>query len=352
MRLRRILIAGTAALSLCASGMLAQSSSAASSIGDTPINDLGTGYYLGKFQGGLYQNGSNVVPAAQNSQGLKETSAIQPLSTTGQPSSTGKIVLLSIGMSSVSMEWCGTDSGCTRASDPNSFMYQAAHDTAVNHKSLVIVNGAESGDDAPTWSSPTSSNYAMVASRLALSGVTAKQVQVVWLNEADIDPTVSLPSPSADAYALEGYLGDIVRAIKTNYPNIKDVFLSSRIYAGYATIPLNPEPYAYESGFAVKWLIQAQINQMQTGAVDPIAGNLNYNTVAPWIVWAPYLWADGIIPRSDGLQWFRTDFGSDGTHPSESGILKVADQLMTFFTTSPYTTSWFNACRCPARHVS
>ena len=352
MRVRRILLAGSAAFALCVSGILAQTTTAANYIGDTPINDLGTGYYLGKFQGGLYQNGSNVVPAAQNSQGLKEQAAVQPLSTNGQPSSAGKIVLLSIGMSNASMEWCGTDTGCTQAADQNSFMYQAAHDTAVNHKSLVIVNGAEGGDDAKTWASPTSSTYAMVASRLALSGVTAKQVEVVWLKEADIDPTVSLPSSSADAYTLEAYLGDIVRAIKTNYPNIKEVFISSRIYGGYANIPLNPEPYAYESGFAVKWLIQAQVNQMQTGAIDPIAGNLNYNTVAPWIVWAAYLWADGIIPRSDGLQWFRTDFGSDGTHPSESGILKVADQLMSFFTTSPYTSTWFNACGCPARHPS
>ena len=35
------------------------------------------------------------------------------------------------------------------------------------------------------------------------------------------------------------------------------VYLSSRIYGGWAKVRLNPEPYAYESNFAVKWLARA-----------------------------------------------------------------------------------------------
>src|SRR5438309_2277683 len=141
MRPTRILIAAAAAVTLCFSAGITRTTTAASFMGATPINDLGTGYYLGQFQGGLYENGSNAVPTAQDTQGKKEASAVQPLDSNGKPSSTGKIVLLSIGMSNTSMEWCGTYSGCTKAIDPNSFMYQAAHDTGVNHKSLVIVNG-------------------------------------------------------------------------------------------------------------------------------------------------------------------------------------------------------------------
>jgi len=48
-------------------------------------------------------------------------------------------------------------------------------------------------------------------------------------------------------------------------------FLSSRIYAGYATTLLNPEPYAFESGFSVQRLVQAQIKQMADRQIDPIA---------------------------------------------------------------------------------
>ena len=35
------------------------------------------------------------------------------------------------------------------------------------------------------------------------------------------------------------------------------MFLQSRTYGGYATTNENPDPYAYEYGFATKWLIQA-----------------------------------------------------------------------------------------------
>jgi len=123
------------------------------------------------------------------------------------------------------------------------------------------------------------------------------------------------------------------------------VFLSSRIYAGYATTTLNPEPYAYESGFSVKWLISAQARQIATGAVDATPGSLDYRTgEAPWLAWGPYLWANGTTPRqSDGLTWLVSDLAPDGTHPASSGVQKVGTQLLTFFKTSEFTSCWFLA---------
>jgi len=53
------------------------------------------------------------------------------------------------------------------------------------------------------------------------------------------------------------------------------------------------------------------------------------------------LWADGTTARSDGLTWLCSDLGSDFTHPSSSGISKVADQLLAFFKTDPTATPWF-----------
>jgi hypothetical protein len=171
------------------------------------------------------------------------------------------------------------------------------------------------------------------------------QVQVAWVKVANATPTTALPSASADAYTLETQMGNIVRAMKTRYANLRLVYFSSRIYAGYATTTLNPEPYAYESGFAVKWIVQAQIDQMRNAGivVDSRAGDLNYLTGAPWIAWGPYVWANGATPRSDGLAWLQADLQSDGTHPSQSGQRKVGTQLLFFFKTAPTTRSWFLA---------
>jgi hypothetical protein len=139
-------------------------------------------------------------------------------------------------------------------------------------------------------------------------------------------------------------MGDIVRAMKVRYPNLRLVFLSSRIYAGYASTALNPEPYAHESGFAVKWLIEAQINQMAGGPPHAIAGNLDYGSVAPWVGWGPYLWADGLMARSDGLIWECADLSqNDGTHPSASGVAKVGLMLLAFMLDSEYASPWFRA---------
>ena len=70
----------------------------------------------------------------------------------------------------------------------------------------------------------------------------------------------------------------------------------------------------------------------------PFAGP---SRVAPWIAWGPYLWADGLKPRKDGLTWLCSDFQIDGTHPSAAGRHKVAGLLMQFFTNDPTTRSWF-----------
>jgi hypothetical protein len=314
--------------------------------GRIPLNDLGANLYLGQFQGGLYPGGSNTVPAAHSAEGLARAAAIQPLNAAGQPSATGKYVMLSVGMSNTTQEFCSQPA--TEPCEPWTFVGRASQRNDLDRTHLVIVNGAAGGQAATSWDSPIDPNYNRVRdSVLAPLGLTEAQVQVAWVKQANAGPTASLPNAAADAYTLEVSLGNIVRAMKVRYPNLKMVFLSSRIYAGYATSTLNPEPYAYESGFSVKWLIQAQINQMGPGGTpDPRAGDLNYNTVAPWIAWGPYLWADGLTPRSDGLIWECLDFSSDGTHPAPGPTRarsKVGGMLENFFFSSTFATPWMVA---------
>jgi len=312
-----------------------------------PLTDMGAQTYLG-FAGGLYPDGANAMPPEHRAAGLEHAAAIQPRDLLGNPDPSGRYVLVSIGMSNTTQEFCSTSSALP--CDAWTFMGRAAVDPAVNHTALAIVNGAMGGQSASTWDSPTDPNYDRVRdTRLVPQGLSEAQVQIAWVKVANPGPSSSLPAPNADAYVLETQMGNIVRALRVRYPNLQQVFLSSRIYAGYATTPLNPEPYAYESGFAVKWIVQAQIDQMAAGGVpvDPHAGDLDYDTIAPWIAWGAYLWAAGPRPRSDGLVWLPEDFQADGTHPSQPGEAKVGAMLVRFFKRAAVTRCWFLAAGCP-----
>lgn len=325
-----IALAGGMLLVITSPGLAADCTQTSVSL--LPINDLGASLYLNQFQGGLYPGGSNEVPVDHGAAGASFAQTVAPLNVAGERDSNGKYILLSIGMSNTTQEF-------------STFVNQAASNPQVNHGALRIIDGAAGGQTAGTWDSPADQNYNRIRDQILIpQGLSEAQVQAAWVKVANAGPSVSLPNSNADAYALLAQTGNIVRALKVRYPNIKVVFLSSRIYAGYASTGLNPEPYAYESAFAVKWLIEAQIEQMDGDPPDSIAGDLNYdpsNGVAPWLAWGPYLWADGLIPRSDGLIWECSNLANDGTHPSLSGRQKVANMLMSFMLNSPYSEPWF-----------
>jgi hypothetical protein len=310
-----------------------------------PLSDLRTGCYLG-FQGGLYPNGSDSMPAAHRAAGLAAAARIQPLDTQGRPAPDGRIVLLSIGMSNTTQEFC-SDGGLPGSCQATSFTGQVAADPAVDHTTLVLVNGAAGGRDAGFWTSPTLADYDRIRTTwLAPLGLSERQVQIAWVKVANAQPRRSLPDSAADAYQLVRQLGAIARALKARYPNLQQVFFTSRIYGGYATSSLNPEPYAYESGFAVKWAVEAQIAEMAGRGPDGRAGTLRYDDgTAPWLAWGPYPWAAGTRPRSDGLTWAPSDFAADGTHPAAAARQKVGALLLAFFKTAPETQCWFLAGR-------
>lgn len=282
------------------------------SVGFTPLNDLATGTYHG-YEGGLYLNGSNLLPVDYKAWGGARTKAIQPLNASGQPDPNGRIVLLSIGMSNATEEF-------------STFKTLADADPSKNPK-LTIVDGAQNSQDAEIIKNPNAPFWTIVDQRLVTAVVTDNQVQVAWLKEAIANENEAFP---ADAQHLRNDLSQIIKIMQTRYPHLQVIYFASRIYAGYATSTLNPEPYAYQGGFAVKWLIQNAIESS-----SPVQGI--------WLAWGPYLWADGIIARSDGLQWFCADFQSDGTHPSVSGQQKVANMLLNFFKTDQLTGVWFVA---------
>jgi hypothetical protein len=289
-----------------------------------PLTELGTGEYHG-FPGGLYPDGKTERPTAHEAAGLALARHVRPLDADGKPNADGKVVLLSVGMSNTTQEF-------------SAFQRLATADRGKSPQ-LVLVDGAQGGMTAAAIRDPddgrTGTRYwTTVDQRLKAAGAMRAQVQAVWLKEADAGPNQGFPKY---AQTLQGELRQIVQLLHRRFPNVKLVYLSSRIYAGYARTPLNPEPYAYESGFAVKWLIEEQLKGDPGLNYDPAKGPVQ----APWLSWGPYLWANGTMKRADGLTYEEGDFAGDGTHPSPAGQRKVAEQLLRFFTTDPTAKPWF-----------
>jgi hypothetical protein len=288
------------------------------SVGFKPMAELGAGTYKG-YQGGLYPRGQSQRPVAHDSAGRAIALQIKPLNASGTPDATsGKIVLLSIGMSNATQEF-------------SAFKSIADADPTRNPR-LTIVDGAQGGQTAAIIDDPTANFWTVVDQRLTSAGVTRQQVQVVWLKEADAGPTQAFPT---HALTLQNEMEVIARILKSKFPNVRIAYVSSRTYGGYATTTLNPEPFAYETGFSVKWMIEKQING------DTSLAYSGANVRSPWLSWGPYLWVDGTTLRADGFTWQCTDCQTDGTHPSQSGQTKVANLLLSFFKSDPTATSWF-----------
>jgi hypothetical protein len=276
------------------------------STGKVPLNEL-TVPYQGN-QGGLYPNGANNRPAAHLSAGVQIANQIMPLNGSGQVDNTnGKIVMVSLGMSNTTMEWAvgdGVTHDFTRA-----FNYRATNDPALNPQT-VIINCAQSGRDAVRWSSLSDPTWVTALQRVTNTVVggqhiTPNQVQIAWVKLALAEAPTYGPFPT-HVRQFQNYLEMAVRNIKTAFPNVKMAFVSTRARSySNSVLGLNPEPYAYETGFGVKWMIQKQIMG------DPTLRFSGANLV--------------------------TDF----THPSSNGVYKVSSQLLAFFKTDPTATPWY-----------
>ena len=252
---------------------------------------------------------------------------IQPLDAEGKPSPAGSIVLLSIGMSNTSQVSQG--------------FAKALADEQGKNPRVVFVNGAQGGMTAAAIQDPEDQGrgtkyWTTVDERLKAAGVSRAQVQAVWIKQADAGPTQGFP---AYAQKLQEELARIVQLLPGRFPNVKLAYVSGRTFGGFAKTPLNPEPYAYESGFAVKWLIQQQLQGDPALNFDPNKGGVK----SPWLSWGPYLWDNGVAKRPDGYHPEESDYGPDGTHHAAPGIEKMGALLLEFFKTDSTTRPWFVA---------
>ena len=299
-----------------------------------PLTDLGLEKYQG-FQGGLYPDGKNERPAAHEAAGLALAKSVQPRDADGKPSKDGKIVLLGIGFSNTVQGF-------------NGFMQVAQDDKDIN-PNVVLVNGADGGMSANMVQNPDDNGrgakyWAAVDDKLKAAGVT-RGPGTGHLDQGDQSRTRMRASFRNTFAICKSELTKIVQVLPERFPNAKLVYLSSRTYGGWAEAPPgrvggpgNSEPYSYETGFAVKWLIEQQLKgdaelnyDRQTGA-----------SKAPWLSWGPYLWANGEIKRKDGFSFQTSDFTDrDQMHHSPHGMTKMGRQLLQFFKTDATTRQWF-----------
>jgi hypothetical protein len=288
------------------------------------LTELGKNKYHG-YEGGLYPGGKNERPARHEKAGVALCRKVRPLDADGKPDVDGKTVLISVGMSNTVQAF-------------SAFKELADADEDKNPR-LVLVNAAQGGAAAMAMVDPSDDRrgkryWRSVDQRLEDAGVTRGQVQVVWIKQADPGPTAGFPKY---AQTLQTELTLIVQILARRFPNVKLVYLSSRTYGGYAKTRLNPEPYAYESGFSVKWLIERQLKGDAALNYDSAKGRV----AAPWLSWGPYLWANGTTKRADGFRYEEKDFAGDGTHESASGQRKVGKLLLQFFKSDTTAKGWF-----------
>jgi len=283
----------------------------------TPLTDLGaTGRYEGQ-DGGLYGGGRNTPPDDLRAAATRELARIQPLDAQGRPAADGIIGFVALSMSNATQEF--------------SFFKRIADASPLKHPRVTIVDCAQGGQAMAEWALADARPWQVARERLAAAGVTPAQVQVAWVKLANKGPSDSLEEHGRK---LERDTLALLQHARTHFSNLRIAYLGSRTYGGYATGGLNPEPYAFESAFAARWLIQRQMKGDAALAADQ----------TPLLLWGPYLWADGPHGRKiDGLVWDRADFVADGVHPSDSGRRKVADLLLNFLTTDPLARPWFAA---------
>lgn len=319
-----------------------------------PLTDLTTSY-RGE-DGGLYGGGRNDPPPAHRAAHQAESARIGPLDAQGRPSASGKIGLITIGFSNPSIE----SDAFKRVADADPRKSPA----------VVIVNGCIGGRSAVMWawdgadvlprseqerldrqmdvvrmpkgkrasSGMERDTWPTLARRIESAGLSPLQVQVCWLKHVEANPKPFGEFP-AHARVLQADLTAILQIARHHYPNLRVVYLSSRTFGGWSGRESgSPEPYAYESGFGTRWVIQSQINGEPGLNFDPARGEVK----APLVLWGPYLWAQGPQPRAlDGLTWTQDDVRSDQLHPSDSGTRKTTALLLAFFLDNEGTRRWF-----------
>ncbi len=247
--------------------------------------------YLGKHQTGLYPGGKNDMPEAHRKAGQAVAATIRPLDAAGKvDQANGRILALVLGHSNCNDYFQALQQHLGR------------HRQRL-HERFEIINAAVSGQQLPEIRALKGRVWDKAEQLLHQGGYAARQVQVLFLHttyhgafNAGNRPPGPFPQTMQQ---MQSDLAAVLEHCVKLYPNLRIAYLTTdgfRHFTGF-------EPHVWQEAFAVKWLIEAQIEGKEGTAFQDAPDRPRR---LPWLSWGLYIWDN---------TWDRSYF-TDGVHPA------------------------------------
>jgi hypothetical protein len=190
-----------------------------------------------------------------------------------------------------------------------------------------FVNCAVGGRAIEYWNNPELDHRlwdACIQRKIPETGLRPDQIRVIWHKAADMFPfdeggalLPPYPDPRSDYFRFYDNLSTFAARVKDKFPSVQAVYVSSRSYGGFASVPERGEPLSYEEGLALnQWL-------KDHPTVDGI-----------WFGWGPYIWAPDCSSgqtNASGVCYVRGDFQEDGVHPAQGALDKISWMMHAWF---------------------
>lgn len=241
-----------------------------------------------------------VRSGAHQTAGLAAVADIERLDASGNPSASGSVGFLGIGMSNARLTYA-----------QYKILYDADPDKAPGR---VFINAGEDGATQEAWRVVSNAAWTTTAANaVSGAGLTNLQVQLAWMTMIQKTPV------ALGTNLTEAGVDEIVTNLLTHYPNVKYLLTSTTGYtyysaafpAGSSEATLAPEPYVHDAAILLA-------NMTKNGHTFPGSLYVDHKSV----------WANGkTVDPLTGLNYLRADIQADGVHPSTSGAIKLATNL-------------------------
>jgi len=190
-----------------------------------------------------------------------------------------------------------------------------------------FVNCAVGGRALEYWNNPELDHRlwdACVQRKIPEAGLRPDQIRVIWHKAANMFPLDDrgavlppYPDPRADYFRFHENLSTFAARVSDKFPSMQAVYVTSRSYGGFASVPERGEPLSYEEGLALNlWLKDFP--------------TLN----GVWFGWGPYIWAPDCstgVTNASGVCYVREDYQADGVHPAQGALDKISWLMHAWF---------------------